>query len=398
MSSTQDHVNSSKRCNNLIHDRVSSMRTRHSVVKYLAILLLACAACASVRPPSQDIDAIVSRYHSAGKFSGAVLVGRGETIVYQRAIGVADEAWNVPATLETRFQIGSLTKQFTSALIYELAEQHRIDLDQPLSAYLPEYRADVGQAITIRQLLGHSAGVPDFVRRPDIMELLKHPATPAEVVRDDCSGVLEFTPGTRFKYSNCGYLILGAVYERLSGETYAEGLRRLTSRAGLVDTGVNGPRAVVPRLATAYVVEGKERMKAPYIEWSVAFSSGAVYSTVLDLWRWRNALLSGRALGARAPGALFALRPYGYSYGWHVGATDEAHLRKFLASDYDVEPVPPSASMRLASHSGDLPGFHSSMTILLDGSWTVVLLDNHDSKWLPDLAAEIILAERRPAR
>jgi len=369
------------------------------IVKRLAILLLACAAgCASVRTPAQDIDAIVSRYHSAGKFSGAVLVGRGETIVYQRALGVADEAWNVPAALDTRFQIGSLTKQFTGALLYELAEQKRIDLDKPLSAYLPEYRADVGQAVTIRQLLGHSAGVPDFVRRPDIMQLLKQPATPAEVVSNYCSGALEFTPGTRFKYSNCGYLILGAVIERISGESYAENLRRLLSRAGLEDTGIDGPRAIVPRLATAYVVEGKERLKAPYIEWSVAFSSGAVYSTVLDLWRWRNTLLSGRVLGPRAPAELFALRPFGYSYGWHVGATDEAHLRKFLASDYNVEPAPPGASMRLASHSGDLPGFHSSMTVFLDGSWTVILLDNHDSKWLPALAAELILAARKQAR
>src|SRR3954453_15969941 len=136
------------------------------------------AACASM--PRKTIDAIVERYHAAGTFSGAVLVGRGDTIVYQRAVGLADEAWNVPNTLDTRFQIGSLTKQFTGALIYELAQQKRIDLDQPLSQYLPEYRADVAQAVTIRQLLGHSAGVPDFVRRPDIMQLLKQPATPAE--------------------------------------------------------------------------------------------------------------------------------------------------------------------------------------------------------------------------
>lgn len=339
--------------------------------------------------PRRAIDAIVERYHAEGTFSGAVLVGRGDTVVYQRAVGLADEAWNVPNTLDTRFQIGSLTKQFTGALIYELAQQKRIDLDTPLSRYLPEYRADVGQAVTIRQLLGHSAGVPDFVRRPDIMQLLKQPATPAEVVRNYCSGPLEFTPGSRFQYSNCGYLILGAVYERLSGESYAAGLGRLASRAGLTSTGVSGPRAIVPRLATAYVVENGERVKAPYIEWSVAFSSGAVYSTVLDLWRWRNALMSGRARDD-----LFAPRPFGYSYGWHVGATDAAHLRKFLASDYDVEPPPPSAPMRLASHSGDLPGFHSSMTIVLDGSWTVILLDNHDSKRLPDLAAEILAALR----
>jgi hypothetical protein len=148
----------------------------------------------------------------------------------------------------------------------------------------------------------------------------------------------------------------------------------------------------VPRLATAYVVENGTLLKAPYIEWSVAFASGGLYSSVHDLWRWRGALMDGTALGKQAKAELFAIRPFGYSYGWHVGRTDRDHLRKFLASDYDTEPPSLSANIMLASHFGDLPGFHSSMTILLDGSWTVILLDNHDSKSFPDLAAEILSA------
>lgn len=343
---------------------------------FAAAALLALSACATSHV--SDVDALVSQYHREGKFSGAVLVGRGNEVVYERALGLADEAWNVPNTLDTRFQIGSLTKQFTGTLILGLVREHRLELDAPVTTYLPDYPS----AVTIRQLLSHTSGVPDFVRRPDIMELLKHPATPSEVVRDDCSGPLEFAPGSRFRYSNCGYLILGAVYERVTGESYAAGLQRLISKAGLSDTGLGGPRQLIPRLATAYVVEGGHPLKAPYIEWSVAFASGAVYSTVRDLWRWRGAILGDREL--------FALRPFGYSYGWHVGVTDRAHLRKFLASDYDADPPPLSAPIRLASHSGDLPGFHSSMTILLDGSWTVILLDNHDSKWLPELGAEIL--------
>jgi hypothetical protein len=166
----------------------------------------------------------------------------------------------------------------------------------------------------------------------------------------------------------------------------------MTARARLQDTGISGPRSIVPHHATAYVTEQGEHVEAPYIEWSVAFSSGAVYSTVLDLWRWRGALLDGRALGPGADHELFAPRPFGNSYGWHVGRTDLQHLRKFLASDYDAEPPPPSANLLLAAHSGDLPGFHSSMTIFFDHSWTVILLDNHDSKHLPEIATAIITA------
>jgi CubicO group peptidase (beta-lactamase class C family) len=187
-------------------------------------------------------------------------------------------------------------------------------------------------------------------------------------------------------------LILGALYERVTGETYADGLRRLTARAGLTDTGISGPRAIVPRLATAYVVENGQQIKAPYIDWSVAFSSGAVYSTVRDLWRWRGELLAGRVLGEKATKEIFAIRPFGYSFGWHVARASPTQLRTFLASDYDAQPPTKSANVLLASHSGDLPGFHSCMTLFLDRTWTVILLDNHDSKSLPNLAAEIINA------
>ncbi len=371
---------------------------RKSVLMILLVGLAACNRTTTTPQSDRDretriaIDAIVMKYHGAGKFTGSVLVGHDDRVVCVHCVGLADESWRVSNTAETRFQIGSLTKQFTAALILYLAQQRRIDLDTPLSTYLPDYRADSGRLVTIRNLLGHSSGIPDLVRRPDIAEILKRPAPPAEVVGSYCSGPLEFEPGSRFKYCNCGYLILGAIYERVSGQSYSEGVQHLISRAGLRDTGISGPRDVVPRLATAYVIESGRLVKAPYIEWSVAFASGGLYSSVLDLWRWRCALLDGAALGKEAKAELFAMRPFGYSYGWHVGRTDRGHLRKFLASDYDTEPPPLSAHIMLASHSGDLPGFHSSMTILLDGSWTVILLDNHDSKWLPDLAAEILSA------
>jgi CubicO group peptidase (beta-lactamase class C family) len=353
----------------------------------LATILCSCTGASSSK---HKIAQVLLEYHRNGRFSGSALVRYGDTVVYEGAFGYADETWKVANSPLTRFQIGSLTKQFTAALILELAQQGRIDLDATLSVYLPDYRQDVADAITIRQLLGHSAGVPDFLHRSDIMQIVKEPATPQEVISKYCSNALEFTPGTQFKYSNCGYLILGALYERVTGETYADGLRRLTARAGLTDTGISGPRTIVSRLATAYVVENGQQIKAPYIDWSVAFSSGAAYSTVRDLWQWRRELLAGRILGGKATKEVFAIRRFGYSFGWHVGRTSQEQLRTFLASDYDAQPTANNANLLLASHSGDLPGFHSCMTLFLDRTWTVILLDNHDSKSLPNLAAEII--------
>ena len=358
----------------MLRNRSAATVLKTTGAGFLAAVLCSCTGAS---PSRHRIAQILLQYHRDGKFSGSALVGYRDTVVYEGAFDFADETWKIENTPTTRFQIGSLTKQFTAALILELAQQSRIDLDATLSSYLPDYRSDVGDAVTIRELLGHSAGVPDFVRRPDIMQILKEPATPQEVISKYCNNALEFTPGTQFKYSNCGYLILGALYEQVTGESYAEGLQRLTARAGLTDTGVSGPRAIVPRLATAYVV---------------AFSSGAVYSTVRDLWQWRGELRAGRVLGEEGITEIFAIRPFGYSFGWHVGRTSQGQLRTFLASDYDAQPATNSANLLLASHSGDLPGFHSCMTLFLDGTWTVILLDNHDSKSLPSIAAEIINA------
>jgi CubicO group peptidase (beta-lactamase class C family) len=214
---------------------------------FLALFLSSCIGGSSSK---HKIAQIVLQYHQNGKFSGSALVGYRDTTVYEGAFGYADETWKIANTPATRFQIGSLTKQFTAALILDLAQQGRLNLDATLSTYLPNYRRDVADAVTIRQLLGHSAGVPDFVHRSDIMQIVKEPATPQEVISKYCSNALEFTPGTQFNYSNCGYLILGTLYQQVTGETYADGLRRLTTRAGLTDTGISGPRAIVPRLAT----------------------------------------------------------------------------------------------------------------------------------------------------
>ena len=126
----------------------------------LTAILCSCTGAASSK---NKIAQILQQYHRNNKFSGAALVAYGDTVVYEGAFGLADETWKIANTPATRFQIGSLTKQFTAALILELAQQGRLNLDATLSTYLPDYRRDVAGAVTIRQLLGHSAGVPDLV-------------------------------------------------------------------------------------------------------------------------------------------------------------------------------------------------------------------------------------------
>src|SRR5207245_7620997 len=190
-----------------------------TIVKAAGAGLLTAMLCSCSGPSSSKhkIEQILQRYHRNGSFSGSALVGYGDTVVYERAFGLADETWKIANTPATRFQIGSLTEQFTAALVLELAQKGRLNLDATLSVYLPEYRRDVGDAVTIRQLLGHSAGVPDLVHRCDIMQIVKEPATHQEVISKYCSNAIEFTPNNNIYYKNCGYLFLSRLYESRVG-------------------------------------------------------------------------------------------------------------------------------------------------------------------------------------
>src|SRR5437762_9012103 len=131
---------------------MSRSRSRAKFLKTVGVgfLMAILCSCTGASTSKHKIAQILLQYHRNGRFSGSALVGYGDTIVYEGAFGFADETWKVANTPTTRFQIGSLTKQFTAALILELAQQGHIDLDATLSAYLPNYRSDVADTVTIR--------------------------------------------------------------------------------------------------------------------------------------------------------------------------------------------------------------------------------------------------------
>lgn len=177
---------------------------------------------------SDDIEGYVQKYYELGQFNGSVFVAQNGKVIFSKGFGYADMENKIPNETDTKFRLASITKQFTATLILQLVEQGKIKLDGKLSDYLPYYRKDIGDRITINQILSHTAGLDNHT---DDNEFMKNKTavkvTPKEFILEYCSNELISEPGTKYSYSNTGYFILGAVIEEVAGKTYEEFCKRI---------------------------------------------------------------------------------------------------------------------------------------------------------------------------
>src|SRR6266446_6326232 len=169
----------------------------------------------------QKIDLLMKRYYDYGQFNGSILVAEKGKIIYEKGFGMANMEWAIPNRPDTRFRVGSVTKQFTATLVLQLVEEGKIKLDGKIGDYLADYRKDTGGRITIHQLLNHTSGIPDYTHRPDFSaDISRNPYRVTDFVKKFASGDLEFEPGSKFSYSNSGYSVLGAIIEKVTGKSY----------------------------------------------------------------------------------------------------------------------------------------------------------------------------------
>lgn len=248
-----------------------------------------------------QVDRVAQRVFREGKLEGVVLLAQGGKTLYRKAFGVAERSWGQPHRPETAFRICSVTKQFTAVLVLQEVERGRLSLDASVRRYLPAFRTDAGGEITVRQLLTHSSGLPNtdtlagFYDDPKTATL-----TARELVQRSLRGALEFAPGERFSYNNGDYLVLEAVLESVTGQTFAALLtERILSPLGMRRSGLLAPGAIVPHLAVGYLKEpGKPHRAEPPIRFESWRASGGMYATADDLLAFDNALLGvGRVTG-----------------------------------------------------------------------------------------------------
>jgi CubicO group peptidase (beta-lactamase class C family) len=339
------------------------------------------------RPPrgrAERLDSVVRAFVARGAFSGVVLVADRGAVVYQHAFGQANREWRVPNTVATRFRIASTTKQFTAALVLRLVEQGKLRLDAPIAQYLPDYPRPQGGQITLEHLLTHSSGIPDYPGLPRFyQDQAARSHTTAELLGLFDSLPLEFPPGSKWSYSSSGYVVLGAIIERVTGTTYAAALRdQLLLPLGLRDTGFDDPADVVERRAAGYLRTPEGIRNAPYIDPSSVFSAGMLRSSAPDLLRWAELLRTGQVVRdtvlARAmvsPHMDTGMPLGAYGYGVFVG-------RQTLGG----------RAVTVIQHGGTINGFTTGFWRMPDEDRVVVVLDNTMSHDVPALTAALAAA------
>jgi len=316
---------------------------------------------------ASKIDALLQAYHDNGQFNGTALVAENGKVIYKKGIGSANMEWNIPNTPDTKFRIGSITKQFTSMLIMQLVEQKKIDLQGKLTDYLPYYRQDTGQKVTIHHLLTHISGIPSYTSLPQFFEEVSRDPYPVdEFITKYCSGDLEFEPGSRFSYNNSGYFLLGAIIERVSGKTYEEVLaENILIPLGMNNTGYDHHDTIIPERAAGYSRDFDGYENAPYLDMSLPYAAGSLYSTVEDLYIWDQALYSDKLLSKKWKDILFKphFSAFGthYAYGWVVGQKGFPDSKEKMTS---------------ISHGGGINGFNTLIERLVDQKHLIVLFNN----------------------
>ena len=243
------------------------------------------------------IDSLVDAYRVADHAPGtSVGVVHGSDTLVLKGFGFANVEDSVPATAATVYRIGSITKQFTAAAILQLVEQGKVQLDAPVSTYLPHFPREGGRA-TIRQLLTHTSGLPNYTELPAFADVRRTDLADGQLVALFGGRPLDFPPGTRWHYSNSGYYTLGLVLQQLGGVPYAVYLdQTILKPVGLAHTLYCSVEPLVPHRAAGYSVTSNEVVNASYLSMHLPGAAGALCSTVGDLLHWQQALVGGRVV------------------------------------------------------------------------------------------------------
>lgn len=252
------------------------------------------------------------KWGDAYAFSGIVAVARDGKPFVLRAYGKANRDTGAVADADTRFRIGSVTKQFTAVCILQLAEQGKLKVEDTIRTYLPDYPKKTGDKVTLHQMLSHTSGIPSYTDDEALMKARDKDHTPAQVLATFEDKPLHFEPGTKWEYSNSNYFLLGLVVEKVSGQTYERYLQdHVLGPAGMTRTStIDAPDA--PDTAVGYDTDapddGGGLKPAMAISMTLPFAAGALRSTVNDLLRWDRAL-AGTTLLSDASKAAQALVP-----------------------------------------------------------------------------------------
>ena len=335
-------------------------------------LLVACVLLLSLGASAQDLLPKIDEYMNAAvkvdRFSGTILVARDGKLIASKGYGMADLENDVPNTPETKFRLGSITKQFTSAAIMLLQERGKLSVQDSVCKYVAPC-PEAWQPITLHQVLSHTAGIPNFTSFPDYAKTMREPATTESVVARFRDRPLDFKPGESWSYSNSGYILLGYIIERVSGQPYEQFVREnIFAPLKMNDTGYDHTDAIIKHRARGYSRAGERLVNAAYMDMSIPHAAGALYSTVGDLYLWDQALYTDKLLKQTSLAAIYTPVKNEYGYGWGVS---KMHNRTLYA------------------HNGGINGFSTVILRFPVERATVIVLSNYEPAPTGNIARDL---------
>lgn len=329
-------------------------------MRFFTFLLLSLLAFSQDAALVTQLDRVADGYAKNRNFVGAVLVAKGGKVILEKGYGMANLELDVANTPATKFRLGSITKQFTSAAILQLQEQGKLSLNDTACKYI-EGCPEAWKPVTIQQLLSHTSGIPSYTGMKEFPtpKFMRQPLTPMEVVMLTKDKPMDFEPGTNYKYDNTGYVMLGVIIEKVSGEKYAQYLKQhIFSKLDMQDTGYDETRVILKNRASGYGPGPGGLRNAEYLDMSLPHAAGSLYSTVGDLYRWERSLYTTKILTDASKTAMWTPVRNDYGYGWT------------LAKIHDH---------RQMGHGGGINGFSTYIAHFPDDDASVIVLSNNEA-------------------
>ena len=345
------------------------MRKTRNIMRCLlpAFMILALAAPAGAVVPGADkklageIDQVMREIYKPGEPGAAVIVRRGGQTIFRKGYGLADLELGVRVEPDMIFRLGSITKQFTAIAILMLAEQGKLSLQDGIGTYLPTFPTG-DKKVTIEHLLTHTSGIKSYTNMEEWLQMWRKDMTPQEIIDLSKDKPFEFTPGERWNYNNSGYVMLGAIIEKVSGQPYEQFIQtRIFGPLGMTHSCYGNTERVIPRRIPGYQKNNDGFINAPYLSMTQPYAAGSLLSSVDDLAAWNDAVFSGKLLKkewldkAFTPFRLATGESTGYGYGWFI-------------SDF--------RGHRCIEHGGGINGFMTYALSLPDDKVYVAVLTN----------------------
>lgn len=326
-------------------------------MKKILFLLLLPVVSVAQKNYSQLLDQYMQAQTTIRGFSGAVLVMKQDKVLLEKGYGLADREWNISNTAETKYRIGSVTKQFTAACILQLIEAGKLSVTDKLSKFFPDFPK--GDSVTIHMLLNHTSGIASYTDVKEFINVATLSLSKDSMISFFKSKPYNFSPGTKWSYNNSGYFLLGCIIEKLSGLTYSDYLQKnIFDKLEMKNSGVDKLDSVLAMRARGYSRAGKKTINADYISMAWPFSAGVLYSTVGDLYKWDRALYGNKILSKESLQKMFTPGKSNYGYGVIIDSL-ENHPRIW--------------------HNGGIPGFSTNFTRFINDDICTVVFSNNES-------------------